>query len=167
MGFFKSLIGCFSETTHFENVSHAVFFFYYHFRSRFAELNESQLRCMALLYGAFYDQKHHLGIYHVKYCIVHWVCGDNKIENLEDLVLTFTEGVCRNYYPENAKKTLSDEDYKIKLGRVLEEKQKAEREEKNGEGGSLRMGCRNVTIQRLAGMCDELAQILNRGTVFM
>lgn len=49
MGLFKSILGCFSELAHFEDVAHTVFFFYYHFKNRFPELNEVQRRCMALL----------------------------------------------------------------------------------------------------------------------
>ena len=167
MGLFKSLIGCFSETAHFEDVAHAVFFYYFHFKDRFSSLNEDQLRCMALLYGAFYDQKHHLGVYHVKYCIAHWVCGDRRIENLDDLVLTFVDGVCGNYYPEDGRRTIDETNYKIKLGKILNEKVKAQNEASSGGGGTLRLGCRNVTLNRLRDLCSDLGYILQRGTVFM
>ena len=166
MGLLKSLIGCFSESVHFEDIAHAVFFYYFHFKDRFPELNEDQLRCMALLYGAFYEQKHHLAIYHIKYCIAHWVCGNSRIENIDDLVLTFTEGVCGNYYPEHGKKVLDDVNYKIKLGRVLNEKQKAQAESASDGGGVLRIGCRNVSLNRLITLCAELDHILRRGTLF-
>ena len=166
MGLFKSLIGCFSESAHFEDVAHAVWFYYYSFRSRFPDLNEEQLRCMALLYGAFYDQKHHLQMYHIKYCIVHWVCGDRCVGELDDLVLTFSEGVCGNYYPQSGKSVLNDADYKIKLCKVLVEKNRAQSEVQSGGGGILRAGIRNVTIDRLAVLCGELGHILQRGTLF-
>ena len=166
MGLLKSLIGCFSESAHFEDLAHAVLFYYFHFKDRFPELNEDQLRCMALLYGAFYDQKHHLAIHHVKYCIAHWVCGDRCIENLDDLVLTFAEGVCGNYYPVSGRQALDDTNYKIKLGKVLNEKLKAQSEASSGGGGILRMGCRNVTLNRLGDLCAELGYILQRRTLF-
>ncbi len=167
MGLLKSFAGLFSESAHFEDVAHAAFFFYYHFSERFPELNEDQLRCMALLYAAFYDQKHHLGVYHIKYCVAHWVCGNQRIESLDELVLTFTEGVCGNYYPENAKVSLDDTNYTIKLGKALGEKVKAQAEVAAGGGGALRIGCRNVTLDRLYVLCAELGHILQSGTVFM
>lgn len=166
MGLFKSFMGCFSESAHFEDVAHAVWFYYFSFKERFPELNEDQLRCMALLYGAFYDQKHHLQIYHIKYCIVHWVCGDRRIVELDDLVLTFAEGVCGNYYPQSGKIALNEIDYKIKLGKVLVEKNGALEKVKSGGGGVLRAGIRNVTLDRLAMLCAELGHILQRGTLF-
>ena len=167
MGLFKSLIGCFSETAHFEDVAHAAWFFYYNFKDRFPELNEEQLRCMALLYCAFYDQKHHLGVYHVKYCIAHWVCGDSHIPEIDELVLTFSEGICNNRFLENAKGALDGDSYMIKKGKVISEKQKALKDVQFGGGGVLRASCRNVTLDRLGSLCAELGHILQRGTVFM
>jgi len=166
MGIFKSMLGCISESAHFEDVARAVYFYYFHFHGRFPELNEQQLRCMALLYGAFYDQKHHIAMYHVKYCIVHWVCGDRMINDLDELVLTFVEGVTRNYYPETARKALNETDYKIKLGKVLAEKEAARIDNENGGGGILKSGCRNVTLDRLAYLCADLGRIVQSGTMW-
>lgn len=165
MGFLKGLIGCFSKTAHFEDVAHATFFFYFHFRDRFPELNEEQLRCMALLYGAFYEQKHHLAVFHIKYCIVHWVCGNKHIADLDELVLTFTEGVCRDYYPESARKVLDDVDYAAKRRVVIAQRKQAECDAKSG-GGTLRICCRNVSLYRLEELCAELGHIIQTGHLF-
>lgn len=108
------------------------------FKERFPDLNEIQLRCLALLYGAFYAQQPQLAILSVKYCIVEWVCGNFMISELDELILTFTVGVVRNYFPRTAKAKLSEADYKIRYNQMIKEKQDAKNEVDSNGGGFLK-----------------------------